>query len=75
MHLSEYMATHNISDEEFAPLIQRSRVTVNRIRRGAVRPDWETIDRISKVTGNAVTAVDFVNVQKPEKRRRRRSAA
>lgn len=75
MHLSDYMALHNLSDEEFAHAIQRTRETVNRIRRGAHRPDWKTIDRISKVTNDAVTAADFVDIKKPEKRRRRSSAA
>ncbi len=62
MHLSDYMRELKLRDEDFAPLIERSRVTVSRIRRRKTRPDWKTIERIRRVTGGLVTADDFVVV-------------
>ncbi len=60
MHLAQYMAAHGLSDEDVAALIGRSRVTISRIRRGIVRPEWTTIERLKKVTKGAVTADDFL---------------
>ena len=67
MHLSDFMAYRNpdgriLSDEEVAAAISRSRVTVSRIRRRKVRPDWETIKAIETFTGGLVTANDFVDL-------------
>jgi hypothetical protein len=59
MQLAAYMARNNIRDGEFARLIGRSRVTVNRLRRGLVRPSWDTIKEIRAVTNGEVTADDF----------------
>jgi transcriptional regulator with XRE-family HTH domain len=63
MHLSDYMAAKNLSDEEVASAIRRSRPTVSRIRRKRVRPDWETLRRIEKFTGGRVTASDFTHIE------------
>ena len=65
MHLSDYMAGHNqhrrvYTDEEVASAIGRSRATVSRIRRGKVRPDWETVKALGTFSGGWVTANDFV---------------
>ncbi len=62
MHLSEYMAAHNLSDEQVAAAIDRSRPTVSRIRRRLVRPDWGTIEAIKKFTNGASTADDYQNI-------------
>lgn len=62
MHLSEYMAKHDLDDDAVAIGIERSRVTVSRIRRRKVRPDWETIANIRKFTKDAVTADDFEHI-------------
>lgn len=59
MHLSDYMNAHNLDDDAVAAGIDRSRVTVSRIRRRKVRPDWQTIERIKEYTRGAVTADDF----------------
>jgi transcriptional regulator with XRE-family HTH domain len=63
MHLSDYMTANNLDDEAIAAKIERSRVTVSRIRRRKVRPDWETIERISAVTEGQVTADDFQSLE------------
>jgi transcriptional regulator with XRE-family HTH domain len=63
IHLSEYMASHKLSDADVAERIERSRETVSRIRRKKVRPDWETIERIKKFTDGAVTADDFASLE------------
>lgn len=64
MHLSDYMAGKNplakrLRDDEVAAAIGRSRVTVSRIRRKKVRPDWKTIKAIEDFTEGLVTANDF----------------
>lgn len=63
MHLSEYMASHNLDDDAVAAEIKRSRVTVSRIRRRKVRPDWATIAKIAEFTSGQVTADDFQNIE------------
>jgi transcriptional regulator with XRE-family HTH domain len=67
MHLSNYMAGKNpdgkvLKDEDVAVGIKRSRVTVSRIRRGKVRPDWATIKALEEFTGGLVTANDFTEL-------------
>jgi hypothetical protein len=59
MQLSDYMTREKLRDGEFARRIGRSRVTVNRIRRGLVRPSWDTIKQIRAATNGEVTADDF----------------
>ena len=63
MHLSDYMAKHKLNDAAMAEKIARSRATVSRIRRRVVRPDWETIERISALTKGQVTADDFQSLE------------
>lgn len=68
MHLADYMAGTNplnrkLSDEEVATGIKRSRVTVSRIRRHVVRPDWQTIKLIEAFTHGHVTANDFTELK------------
>jgi hypothetical protein len=62
MHLSDYMAANNLDDEAVAAKINRSRVTVSRIRRRKVRPDWATIAEIKSFTNDQVTADDFQQI-------------
>lgn len=59
MHLSDYMAVHNLDDDQVAAAIKRSRATVSRIRRRKVRPDWETIEELRQFSGGLITADDF----------------
>lgn len=62
MHLSEYMELHNLDDDAVAAGIKRTRVTVSRIRRRKVRPDWATIELIKAFTGEASTADDYQDI-------------
>ena len=62
MHLSEYMTDKKLSDEDVASAIDRSRVTVSRIRRRLVRPDWDTIARLKEWSGGLITAGDFEDI-------------
>lgn len=60
MHLSEYMTLHELDDDAVAAGIGKTRVTVSRIRRRKVRPDWKTIEAIKTFTKGASTADDYV---------------
>jgi hypothetical protein len=66
MHLSAYMTLKKLDDDTVAAGISRSRVTVSRIRRRKVRPDWETIKEIETFTGGEVTANDFAQLEAAE---------
>lgn len=59
MHLSEFMTENNLDDDAVAVGIERTRVTVSRIRRRKVRPDWDTIEKIKAFSGGKCTADDF----------------
>ena len=63
MHLSEYMNLHKLDDDAVAAGIERSRVTVSRIRRRKVRPDWATIEAIKNFTAGASTADDYASLE------------
>ena len=59
MTLREYRKAHNLTLDAFGKLISRSGATVSRIERGLDRPGWDTLERIEKITGGAVTAADI----------------
>lgn len=63
MHLSDYMTLHELDDDAVALGIERSRVTVSRIRRRKVRPDWATIEKIKEFTDGASTADDYQSLE------------
>lgn len=63
MHLAEYMALKGVDDDQVAEAIERSRVTVSRIRRRLVRPDWDTIRALRKWSSGAITAADFESLE------------
>ena len=63
MHLSDYMTIHGLDDDAVALGIKRARVTVSRIRRRKVRPDWETIEKIKEFTKGASTADDYQSLE------------
>lgn len=63
MHLSDFMRLKNLTDAEVADQIGVSRVTVNRIRRRMVRPDWETITKLNRMSRGAITANDFAELE------------
>lgn len=60
MKLATYLETQNLSDVEFASLIGRDRTTVMRLRRGDTKPDWKTLEEISRASNGAVTPNDFL---------------
>ena len=53
------MESRGLSDEDVAGAIEVSRVTVSRIRRRKVRPDWSTIGKLKDFSGGEITADDF----------------
>lgn len=53
------MSDRGLSDEEVASALGVSRVTVSRIRRQIVRPEWSTIAKLKEFSGGEVTADDF----------------
>lgn len=64
MHLSDFMAGKNpqrrhLKDEDVAAAIGVSRVTISRIRRKLVRPDWTTINALHTWSGGKIKADDF----------------
>jgi hypothetical protein len=63
MHLSDYMSINNLDDEAVAAGIGKTRVTVSRIRRRKVRPDWGTIEAIKAFTNGASTADDYSTLE------------
>jgi transcriptional regulator with XRE-family HTH domain len=63
MHLSDYMTLHNLDDDAVAAGIGKTRVTVSRIRRRKVRPDWHTIEKIKQFTKGASTADDYQSLE------------
>jgi len=63
MHLSDYMTLNNLDDDAVAAGIKRSRVTVSRIRRRKLRPNWETIEKIRVFTKGASTADDYQSLE------------
>lgn len=62
MRLSEFMAARKLSDDDVAAAISRSRPTISRIRRGKVRPLWDTIEALRDFSDGAITADDFVHL-------------
>lgn len=53
------MESRGLSDDDVAGAIDVSRVTVSRIRRRKVRPDWSTIGKLKEFSGGEITADDF----------------
>lgn len=62
MHLSDYMLKKDLDDDAVALAIKVSRVTVSRIRRRKVRPDWATIKKLKDWSEGQITADDFQSV-------------
>jgi transcriptional regulator with XRE-family HTH domain len=65
------MELNKLTDEDVAKGIDRTRVTVNRIRHRRVRPDWETIEKIKEFTKGAVIADDFQEVVRLRPRKKK----
>lgn len=58
-HLSDYMIARELDDEAVASAIDVTRVTISRIRRRKVRPDWGTIDKLKAWSSGEISADDF----------------
>lgn len=63
------MESRGLSDEDVAGAIEVSRVTVSRIRRGKVRPDWSTIGKLKDFSAGEITADDFQDLPEVEETR------
>lgn len=60
MRLSDYFALDDkLTDAAFAGRVGMSQSQINRLRRGASSPDWETIEKIKGATDGQVTADDW----------------
>lgn len=66
MHLSDFMEAKRLGDEDVAAQVGRSRVTISRIRRRKVRPDWETIELLRQWSEGQISADDFASLQVAE---------
>ena len=53
------MESRGLSDEDVAAATGFTRVTISRIRRRKVRPDWPTIGKLKEFSGGEITADDF----------------
>lgn len=62
MKLATYLAQMNLSDEQFAAMVQRSRSTISRLRNGRAIPSPELMRDIFTVTGGSVRADDFYGI-------------
>jgi transcriptional regulator with XRE-family HTH domain len=63
MKLNEYLKRHNLTDGDFADLVNRNRTTVLRWRKGEARPDWEGLEAVTAATKGAVRPNDFLAIQ------------
>lgn len=68
MKLRDYLAHHRLTARQFGATVGHSEAGVRKWLRGDRVPRRETLKRIALVTGNAVTATDFLDV--PERRAR-----
>ena len=63
MKLEQYMANHQLTDEEMSvKLGNKSRSTISRYRRGEVIPPPDVIREIQSLTGSAVQFDDWFEV-------------
>jgi hypothetical protein len=58
--LDIYLKRKKIGDAEFAPLIERDRSMVSKLRRGIVRPTIDLADAIEKATDGEVPMKSWV---------------
>ena len=62
MHLSEYLIENNLTQQNFADMLNVSQPTVSKWLQGLTRPSWEVIKLITEETEGAVTANDFLTL-------------
>lgn len=60
MKLAEYLSEKSISDAAFAEAIGAHPSTIWRLKNDKTRPDWNTVEAITRETQGEVTANDFV---------------
>lgn len=75
MKLDDYLNKHGITEAAFAALIGVNQSSVNRMRKGLIRPDISTLKRIVEATDGNVTLDDFLREQKPARPFDERGAA
>lgn len=61
MKLMAYLGEHAIPDSAFAEQIGVTRQTLWRYKSGERRPEWDVLERISRITDGAVTPNDFLD--------------
>ena len=62
MTLEDYMRANGLSDRAMGKLIGVSHSIVVRYRNGVLRPSWDVMDEILRVTGGAVRPDDFISI-------------
>jgi DNA-binding transcriptional regulator YdaS (Cro superfamily) len=60
MTLTEYLRSQKETHDAFARRLGVHSVTVSKWCSGAMRPSWPKMEAISRATGGAVTAADFL---------------
>jgi transcriptional regulator with XRE-family HTH domain len=60
MRLDTYLSEHGITEAAFAERIGVNQSSVNRMRKGLIRPDIATLSRIVEATEGKVTLEDFL---------------
>jgi transcriptional regulator with XRE-family HTH domain len=66
MRLSDWMSATGLEDDSLARMVGSDRSTISRIRRGLNRPSWELVAKLTKLSGGAVSANDFLASPKDE---------
>lgn len=60
MNLATYLKEQNLTREAFANRVGVHPITVTRWVTGSLRPGWDKLAVIERVTGGGVTAQDFM---------------
>lgn len=63
--LDAYLTSKNIKDAEFAPLINRDRSMVSKLRHGKVKPTLDLAADMERVTDGAVPMKAWVEQHEP----------
>ena len=60
MTLDAYLTDRDLTDLQFAGLVQADRSTISRLRRGKLTPSFDLLQRIAVATDGQVTPNDFL---------------
>lgn len=74
MTLDDWLKRQGESPEWLADKIGVGRPAVTRYLNGSRRPEWDVIERITRVTNGAVTANDFLKIRRKVRRPRKNPA-